>query len=83
MTFGANDAAKWLRQFAGKISLVELTGPEMLDALDKAQALGVQGSRIHDYAHAAAAIKAGADAVLTRNESDFKGLTGTARIEWP
>jgi hypothetical protein len=35
------------------------------------------------YGHALAAVKAGADVVLTRNPSDFEGLTGTAVIEHP
>jgi len=35
------------------------------------------------FSHAMAAIKAGADIVLTRNPSDFEGLTGAAAIEHP
>ena len=77
------DAAIWLRTFVGKVSFVELDWSETLDALDKAQALSVQGARVYDYAHALAAIKSGADVVLTRNEKDFTGLTGNVRVEWP
>jgi hypothetical protein len=43
----------------------------------------VQGARVYDYGHALAAVKAGADVVLTRNPSDFEGLTGKAVIEHP
>ena len=83
LTFDANDASKWLRQFAGKVKLIELDGTETLDGLDKAQGLNVQGSHVYDFVHALAAIKSGADVVLTRNEKDFAGLTGTAKIEKP
>jgi len=83
VTFDANDAAKWLRQFADKVMLIELEESETLDALDKAQSLSVQGARVYDYTHALAAIKSGADVVLTRNEPHFTGLVGNARVERP
>ncbi len=81
--FDGNDAAEWLKEFSGKVTLVEIDSKESLDALAKAQSLSVQGAHVYDYAHALAAVKAKADTVLTRNEKHFKGLTGQARIEWP
>ena len=80
--FAPDDAARWLRGFASKVSLIELTGPEILDALDKAQARSIQGGRVYDYAHALAADKVRADEILTRNAADFQGLT-KAKIIWP
>ena len=83
VVFDGADAAQWLRQFAGRVELVELDGPETLSGLDAAQGRNVQGSRVYDYGHALAAIKAGADVVLTRNEEHFSGLTGTVKVERP
>jgi hypothetical protein len=83
VTFDADDAARWLRDFAAKVRLVELDGAEILDALELARSRSVQGARVYDYAHALAAIKCNAEVVLTRNTKDFKGLTGSARLEWP
>lgn len=83
VTFAANDAARWLEDFASKVSVVELDARETLDALAKAQSLGVQGARVYDYAHARAAMKSKADVVLTRNTKHFSGLTGPAVVEWP
>jgi hypothetical protein len=76
------DASKWLRDFASKVTIVELTAGELLDGLDEAGAK-VLGARVYDYGHALAAVKAGADVVLTRNPADFEGFTGTAVIEHP
>lgn len=76
------DARKWLRDFVSKVTIVELSAGEWLDGLDDAGAK-VLGARVYDYGHALAAIKAGADVVLTRNPSDFEGLIGTAVIEHP
>jgi predicted nucleic acid-binding protein len=76
-----NECALWLRQFTDKISIVELDKMEVLEALDKAQSLGVQGGKIYDYFHAAASKKAKADELLTRNMDDFRGLADN--IGWP
>ena len=81
--FDADDAAKWLRDFAAKVRLVELEGAEILDALERARSRNVQGARVYDDAHALAAIKCGAEVVLTRNTTHFNDLTGSARLEWP
>ena len=76
------DASKWLRDFVSKVTIVELSAGEWLDGLDEAGPK-VLGARVYDYGHALAAVKAGADVVLTRNPSDFEGLTGKAVIEHP
>ena len=82
LSLDPDNAAKWLRDFAGRVALVELDKAETLAALDEAQAKSVQGARVYDYLHALAADKAGADVVLTRNRDHFEGLT-RARVEWP
>ncbi len=78
----ANDAAEWLRDFAAKVTIVELDKSETLGALRKAQSQSVQGARVYDYAHVLASDKAGAEVVLTRNVDHFQSLT-RARVEWP
>lgn len=75
------DCAAWLRTFADKVEIVEPDRKEVLEALDKAQSLGIQGGHVYDYLHAIAARKAKADTVLTRNEDDFKNLVPS--VEWP
>ena len=76
------DARKWLRDFVSKVTIVEVAAEEWLEGLDEAGPKAV-GARVHDYGHALAAVKGKADVVLTRNPSDFEGLTGTAVIEHP
>ena len=80
--WSSKDACKWLRGFASQVTMVEISAREWLDGLDAANSK-VQGARVYDYGHALAAVKAGADVVLTRNPSDFEGLTGKAVIEHP
>jgi hypothetical protein len=83
MVLTPSDAARWLREFAAKVDLVELTPQETLDALDGAARHGVQGGRVYDYGHSLAADKVGAEVLLTRNIADFTGLPSQARLEWP
>jgi len=83
ISMSPHDAAKWLRGFVSKVRLVDLEGHEVLDALDRAEANGIQGGRVFDYGHALAARKASADTILTRNTNDFRALAGAIRIEWP
>lgn len=78
-----NDCASWLRGFAEKLQFEELSKEELLDALDEAQARGVQGSRVYDYWHALAASKADADELVTRNAKHFEDLSGPAKVVWP
>jgi hypothetical protein len=78
-----DDAAQWLRGFAANLTVIDLNGAEVLDALDKAQSSNVSGGRVYDYGHVVAALRAKADVILTRNTIDFQGLTGPVRLEWP
>jgi len=45
--FDGNDAAEWLKEFSGKVTLVEIDSKESLDALAKAQSLSVQGAHVY------------------------------------
>jgi predicted nucleic acid-binding protein len=75
LVLDADTAVEWLTEFAGKIKLVELTGADTLAWIGQARRKGVQGGRVHDLLHAAAAEKAGAEKILTRNIVDFAGLS--------
>jgi hypothetical protein len=77
----ANDAARMVRAAAGHLQFINLSENEILDALDKAQARGVRGGRVHDYMHALAAHKAKADALLTADLNDFNGLVPGLSVE--
>jgi len=83
LIMSAPDAATWFRRFSGRVKLVNLDLTETLNALDQAQAKGVQGGRVYDHGHAMAAAKSNADVILTRNTEDFQGLASSQRIEWP
>ena len=71
-----DSAAKILERLAISLDFVELTGPEVLDALKSAREKGVRGGRVHDYLHAVAAEKCGAKKILTLDKNGFAGLTG-------
>ena len=71
----ADDAPKLLTQLAGELDFIDLTAREMVAAFKKARWLGVHGGRVHDFLHAVAAEKAGADKIITLDENDFDGLT--------
>ena len=43
--------------------------------------MGVRGGRVHDYMHALAASKSGADALLTTDRNDFNGLVPDLAVE--
>jgi len=77
----ANDAAKTIRAMAGRMQFVNLSEDEVLDGLDKAQSLGVRGGRVHGLLHALAAVKSGADALLTLDKNDFAGLAPGLSVE--
>ncbi len=78
----ADNAVKWLRGFAARLTVVDLDAKEALDGLDKAQSLNVTGHKVYDYGHALSAKKATADAILTRNTKDFAAVSRT-KVEWP
>ena len=50
-----DDAAALLREITAEMKFVRLEPPEILDALDQAQKMGIRGGRVHDYLHARAA----------------------------
>lgn len=77
----AKEAAKTVRALAGHVQFVNLTEEEILEALEKAQSRGVRGGRVHDYLHALAAAKAGANALLTADRNDFENLVPGLSIE--
>jgi hypothetical protein len=79
--FGPQEAADWLKEFAGKVQFEELDKGELLEALDNAENLSVQGGRIYDYWHALVAKKAKVDTLLTRNTKDFTAYAGN--VTWP
>lgn len=71
----ADDATEWLNELAEELQFVELTAADTQVALRLARAKGVQGGRVHDLMHVAAAEKCGAVRILTRDRNDFVGLT--------
>jgi len=81
MIFNQQDCAAWLRRFSERVQFEELTKAELLQGLDKAQELGVQGSRVYDYWHALVSAKANVDELLTRNTRHFEGLA--ENVAWP
>jgi predicted nucleic acid-binding protein len=70
----AEAAAQIIEQLAGELDFVDLTAMEMVAAFKKARRLGVRGGRVHDFLHAIAAEKAGAEQIITLDENDFNGL---------
>jgi hypothetical protein len=66
---------------ASKVSFVELTAPEMLAGMKRAQQSSVQGGRIHDLMDMIAAENAGADLLLA-TDGGFAGL-GRAALKHP
>ncbi len=71
----ANDAYQFIFSLARSLDFVELTGRETVQALKTARQKGVRGGRVHDYLHAVAAEKSGADNILTLDKHDFFGIT--------
>ena len=72
----ADDAAAAVADISGQLQFVELTAEDTLAALHLARRKGVQGGRVHDLLHVAAAEKCGAERILTRDQNDFAFLTG-------
>ena len=71
-------AADIVQQLADSLNFVDLTAEEILVALQSARKLGVRGGRVHDFFHAVAAKKSGAEKILTLDKNDFAGLTNIA-----
>lgn len=78
-----NEAAEFLRNASAQLAFVELPADLILDRLREAQALDVQGGRVHDYLHICAAEHIGADVIYTANTKDFAPLTAVPLAELP
>ncbi len=81
IAMSANDAAKIIKAMLSHLELVELSSDEIVEALTKAQSLGVRGARIYDYVHALAAKKSGTKCLVTMDRNDFNGLVPGLTIE--
>jgi predicted nucleic acid-binding protein len=79
----SDDAAGLIRELSRTLIIIDLNIEEMARALDEAKAKGVRGGRVHDYLHAAAAVKTGCEVLLTLNDSDFDGLFEELAVEAP
>jgi predicted nucleic acid-binding protein len=77
------DAAKMAGDLARDLDFVELSAADSVTTLKKASSLGVRGARIHDLMHAEAAIKYGAEELLTLDDSGFASLRVPVRISAP
>lgn len=71
----ADGAARTVASLAADLDFHELTAAEVLQALKEARKRGVRGGRVHDYLHAVAAEKSGANKLLTLDKNDFNDLT--------
>ncbi len=76
-----DEAHRTIMEMAGHLDFVDLTAEEMLRGLADARARNVMGGRVHDYAHALAAAKSGADTLLTTDRNDFDNLVPGLKIE--
>jgi hypothetical protein len=71
----ANDASEFIATLAHSPDFVEISAPEILLALKQARRKGVRGGRVHDFPHAVAAEKSGAEKILTLDRNDCSGIT--------
>jgi predicted nucleic acid-binding protein len=76
----ADAAAQAIASLAMDLEFHDPTAPDILTALKAARKKGVRGGRVHDYLHALAAEKSGAQKLLTLDKNDFKDLA-TLEIE--
>lgn len=81
--YPATDAAKMLADLKSDMTFVELSAVETQDAINQASARGVRGARIHDLMHAAAAVKSGANVLLTLDEAGFSDLDLSVDVQSP
>ena len=77
----ANAAAEVVSALAQDLDFLDLTAAEVLAALKEAQPRGVRGGRVHDFLHARAAEKSGAEDLLTTDRYDFESLTDSVKVE--
>ena len=68
-------AARMLSQtILPRVSVIELSTVEIIEALEVAQACGVRGGAVYDYMHLVAARKGEASVIFTLNIDDFQHL---------
>ncbi len=68
-------AARMLSQtILPRVSVIELSTVEILEALEIAYNFGVRGGSVYDYMHLSAAKKGGATVIYTLNLADFQHL---------
>ena len=77
----ADVAARMVAELAQDLEFVDLTSVEVLKALEQTRRRGVRGGRIHDFLHAVAAEKSGAEQLLTSDQNDFDTLSDRLRVE--
>lgn len=78
-----DEASEMVCELAQSLQVVELTESDVLRALSKCHGLGIRGGLVHDFLHASAAEKSGAERILTLNLRDFKSLGCRLKIELP
>jgi predicted nucleic acid-binding protein len=81
--YSPDDAARMISDLKKDMEFVELTAVETQDAINEASERGVRGARIHDLMHTTAAIKSGAEILLTLDISGFSDLDVSVKIEAP
>ena len=59
-----------------RVTILELTAAEIIDAISVAQSCGVRGGCVYDYMHLSAARKSKASVIYTLNTADFQHLRG-------
>jgi predicted nucleic acid-binding protein len=77
----ADFAARLLTEMAGDLDFLDLSPQEILSALRSARQRGVRGGRVHDFLHAMAAKKSGANSLLTNDRNDFDSLVPGLAVE--
>jgi len=71
----AKQVARMIRQhLLSRVSVIALSEEEIMEAQEAAERCGVRGGAIYDYMHFVAAKKAGVEAIVTLNTSDFTHL---------
>ena len=80
---GADDATDIVTDLSHHLAFVDLSPQETLDALAQAKKKGVRGGQVHDYLHAAAAIKGACTTLYTLNLRDFANLFEELEITKP
>ena len=79
----APDALAAIEANWASAQVVHLTATETWNAIREAAGLGVSGGRTYDALIAQAAIKAGAETILTWNVRDFEAFESRIQIETP